>query len=285
MSEEIEDLRERVERLGTGGVAVVSARLARAALDEIDRLRRLIETAPDRARQAGGDCSACGDLTGMPTKVYRTPEHNGVDAYPADTRLCDACAYELAEQLQEWAEKERAHARDCGAAVPGDGAGEDDGDLAGLDLASIGAEVRTLIDTSDAIVLDAREDAQGGSLAKLRALLDAATPGPWIAQGFGRHDHNVRTTREGWPDDPVAHFGANVSNAANDAHAIAALRNLAPELLAVTEALGKVQRCPLCYRWTGPMRTPHGRPMDPEPHDPNCEIAALNARAEEVLDG
>lgn len=74
----------------------------------------------DDEEERVGDCAVCGDLTGMPTTEYQLPEHNGCDAYPAPGRLCTACAYELAEKIQEWSESERAHARKCGAKIPGE---------------------------------------------------------------------------------------------------------------------------------------------------------------------
>lgn len=64
--------------------------------------------------EEGGDCDFCGTLSGQPTHCYMMPEHNGVDAYPAPVRLCQACAYEMADELFEKAKAEREHARQCG---------------------------------------------------------------------------------------------------------------------------------------------------------------------------
>lgn len=50
----------------------------------------------------------------------------------------------------------------------------------------------------------------------------------------------------------------------------------AAEALAGT--LSRSLRCPCCHRWTGPMRTPHGRVMQPEPHQRGCELGTLIAR-------
>jgi hypothetical protein len=74
-------------------------------------------------------------------------------------------------------------------------------------------------------------------IAKIRALADAATEGPWIGFGFGPADQWVRVTRDDWPDDPVCDVTANVSNQKADAAFIAASRAAVPELCATVEEL------------------------------------------------
>lgn len=87
-------------------------------------------------------------------------------------------------------------------------------------------------------------------IARLRALLQAATPEPWAAlppDELG-HGHNVGAfSHRVWPGEPKSDFpGVFVADcAANpwseaDAALIATLRNLAPLLLDVVEASQKV---------------------------------------------
>jgi hypothetical protein len=50
-----------------------------------------------------GRTDACAPEEGWPVARYSMPEHNGVDAYPVETWLCQPCAYMTAEALSEHA--------------------------------------------------------------------------------------------------------------------------------------------------------------------------------------
>lgn len=101
-------------------------------------------------------------------------------------------------------------------------------------------------------------NSEGGVIAELRELLEKATPGPWEANGEGRpimvsqFDSSARVTEDN---------GAVRNDAHADAALIAALRNAAPDLLRVVEAVAKMHpycidatmhyrdemSCPVCH--------------------------------------
>ncbi len=96
------------------------------------------------------------------------------------------------------------------------------------------------------------KDGQDSTLAELRALLEKATPGPWSTWETTDEDGNKNGGVKA-PSFTLADLRAfNVGETncyPEDAELIAALRNAAPDLLRVVEAVAKCEwddRCDVC---------------------------------------
>lgn len=111
-----------------------------------------------------------------------------------------------------------------------------------------------------------------GTVAELRVLLDKATPGPWDLHESDHIRHETPIATVGGPDEETVAecWGKPAANAA----LIAALRNAAPDLLRVVEAVAaaspikkhsdgyvSIWLCGICEaehtHWTEAGRFPH----------------------------
>jgi len=117
-------------------------------------------------------------------------------------------------------------------------------------------------------------------IARLRAVLDAATPGPWRAHNFRSYAHESWSVVADGDEPPVCDDACSE----RDARAIAALRTLAPELLAVVEAADEI---PAHQDWCEAEMYRRGAIKRSECTCGFAELlgalAALRARAAEVL--